>query len=397
MIPRRRVLRLGAALLGALGAAGLTGCAGPAASGAGASASAALAGSGAAPAWEGLAETGTLELAYAQRFSVTQYTGGYALITIPDSGRYLTVPEGAPVPEGLPEDVAPLLLPLTQIYLASTSAMDLFRAVDGVDAIRFAGLPENEWYIPEAQAALAAGDMVYAGKYNAPDYERMLAEGCDLAVENTMIYHTPEVKEQLEALGIPVLVERSSYEGHPLGRMEWVKLYGVLLGKEDLAAQVFAEKTAALEPILSQPSTGKTAAYFYITSAGTVSVRRPGDYLAVMIEMAGGVYLPADLEDESQGAQSTMTIDMETFYAAAKDADFLIYNSTIDGELETVAQLLDKSSLLAGFKAVQNGQVYCTGQNLFQETMGLGDMMLDLHTLFTEEAPQGMTYLYRLT
>ena len=38
-----------------------------------------------------------------------------------------------------------------------------------------------------------------------------------------MIYHTPEVKEQLERFGIPVLVERSSYESSPLARMEWIK------------------------------------------------------------------------------------------------------------------------------------------------------------------------------
>ena len=32
-----------------------------------------------------------------------------------------------------------------------------------------------------------------------------------------MIYHNPEVKEKLEEFGIPVLVEHSSYESHPLG------------------------------------------------------------------------------------------------------------------------------------------------------------------------------------
>lgn len=59
------------------------------------------------------------------------------------------------------------------------------------------------------------GKIAYAGKYSAPDYEKILSSDCGLAVESTMIYHTPEVKEQLERLGIPVLVERSSYEGHP--------------------------------------------------------------------------------------------------------------------------------------------------------------------------------------
>ena len=62
---------------------------------------------------------------------------------------------------------------------------------------------------------------------------------CDLAIESTMIYHNPEVKEKLEQLGIPVLVERSSYESHPLGRTEWMKLYAVLLGKEEAAETAF--------------------------------------------------------------------------------------------------------------------------------------------------------------
>lgn len=54
-----------------------------------------------------------------------------------------------------------------------------------------------------------------------PDYELILENDCDLAIESTMIYHSPEVKEQLESFEIPVLVERSSYEEHPLGRLEW--------------------------------------------------------------------------------------------------------------------------------------------------------------------------------
>ena len=103
------------------------------------------------------------------------------------------------------------------------------------------------------------GDIEYAGKYSAPDYEAICDADCDLALESTMIYHTPKVKEQLERLGIPVLVERSSYESNPLGRMEWIKLYGVLTGKEEQAEALYDEQLDALAPILDQPSTGKTA------------------------------------------------------------------------------------------------------------------------------------------
>lgn len=49
-----------------------------------------------------------------------------------------------------------------------------------------------------------------------------------------------------------------------------------------------------------------------------------------------------------------MTIQMESFYDAAADADVLIYNSTIDGELDSLDALLAKSPLLADFKAVQD-------------------------------------------
>ena len=41
---------------------------------------------------------------------------------------------------------------------------------------------------------------------------------CDLAVESTMILHTPKVQEMIEDLDIPVFVDYSSYESHPLGR-----------------------------------------------------------------------------------------------------------------------------------------------------------------------------------
>ena len=60
-----------------------------------------------------------------------------------------------------------------------------------------------------------------------------------------MIYHTPEVKEQLEHFGVPVLVERSSYESGPLARMEWIKFIGLLLGRAEEAERVFSEKIGA--------------------------------------------------------------------------------------------------------------------------------------------------------
>ena len=108
--------------------------------------------------------------------------------------------------------------------------------------------------------------MIYAGKYNAPDYELILNEGCDLAIESTMIHHNPEVQEKLEQFGIPVMVERSSYESHPLGRTEWMKLYAVLLGKEDVAEKVFKEQTDKLDKVLTADKTDKDRSVLFIST-----------------------------------------------------------------------------------------------------------------------------------
>ena len=357
-----------------------------------------LAGCAAAPSgtsWQEAEPTGRMELDYATQFTVDEYADGSRLVTIGGTDQYLVVPEGVSAPAGLPEDVTVLQQPLDQIYLVATSAMDLFRSLDGLGSIRLAGTDADGWYIPEARQALEDGTILYAGKYNAPDYELILSKGCDLAVESTMINHNPEVKEQLERLGVPVLVERSSYEANPLGRMEWIKLYGVLLGKEEEAEAAFDQAAAAAEALADGQSTGKSVAFFYINSMGTVNVRKTGDYVAEMIRMAGGSYLP-DQPAENDNALSTMNMDMESFYQAAREADVLIYNSTIGGELQTLDQLLDKSPLLADFKAVQTGNVWCTGKNMFQESMALGDMIGEIHRVLTEEDPQGLAYLHRL-
>lgn len=347
--------------------------------------------------WHGLVLDHSMELEYANQFSVDYYEGGYARIRIVDGGEFLLVPKNGSVPEGLPSDVTILQQPFSNIYLVATSAMDLVCAIGGTDAVTLSGLKEEDWYIEGAKEAMAAGDMVYAGKYNMPDYELILSKNCDLAVESTMIAHSPEVQEQLEGLGIPVLVEHSSYESHPLGRLEWIKLYGALLGREEQAQQYFEEQAAKVQGLGEETATGKKVAFFYITSNGAANVRKSGDYVAKMVELAGGAYIFQDLGD-GDSAMSTMNMEMETFYAAAKDADVIIYNSAIDAELYTLEELFEKSELLKDFKAVKEGQVWCTGKNMFQETTGVGDMIVDIHKALTEENPadKELTYLHRL-
>lgn len=335
-----------------------------------------------------------MPLSYAEQFSVAYREDGCAEINIADGQAFLLVPEGTPVPE---TDRVVLQQPIEGLYVAATSAVDLFDGFGSLEAVQM--VSSKDWALPHVQAALDDGSMQFAGKYSRPDYELILSEHCGLAVESTMIYHTPEIKEQLEQLGIPVLVERSSYETHPMGRMEWMKLYGLLLGETEAAEAAFAEadehfRAVALDPIPEEEQ--PTVAFFYITSGGYVNIRKPGDYTTRMIELAGGRYaFTADDLHVEENALSTMNIQMETFCELARDADILIYNSSIDGTLSGIRDLTDKSPVMADFKAVREGQVWCTGQNLFQETTGAAEMIADFHTVFTGDEGE-LTYLYHV-
>ena len=215
--------------------------------------------------WSEQSCTGHMTLQYATEFSVDYYDP-YALITIADNQQYLLVPEGETVPVGLDTNITVLQQPFQNLYVAASSAMDLFDGIGALEQVRMTSTTEKSWSLPHIQAALEQGTMLYVGKYSAPDYETILSQGCNLAIESTMIYHSPEIQEKLETLGIPVLVERSSYESHPLGRMEWMKLYGLLLNRETEADAYFTAQSEKLDSILTEKNTGKTVAFFYITT-----------------------------------------------------------------------------------------------------------------------------------
>lgn len=343
--------------------------------------------------------TGRLELQYAEQFTVEHCNDGCELITIGDD-RFLLVPEGKEAPANTGGAVV-LKQPLDNIYLASSAAMDLFGSIDELDRIKMTSTDVKNWTLPYVREALESGAMSYIGKYSAPDYEMLAEEQCDIAIENTMIYHSPAVREQLISMGIPVLTERSSYESHPLGRMEWMKLYGLLTGDEEKAERVFNEKIKAFSELETEdiPEEKRLkAAFFYISSNGYVTIHKPGDYVARMIELAGGKYIftAADLNIDDN-ALSTMNIQLEKFYEIARDADVLIYNSTIDGEIDTIEQLTEKSSILADLSAVKKGNVWCTGQNMFQQTTGAADMIMDLNRIFTGDDSSELTYLHKLS
>lgn len=336
-----------------------------------------------------------LELKYAKEFSAEYLDNGCTCVNI-GADQYIIVPENAEIPDNT-DNATVIRQPLNNVYNAASSAMDLIDGAGALDNIAMTSTKYSDWALPSVKKAMDDDRIIYVGKYSAPDYESLIESDCTLAIESTMIYHSPAVKEKLEAIGIPVLVERSSYESDPLGRMEWVKLYGILFGCEDKARILFDEKISQIEKILSGQKNGKKAAFFYINSSGGVVVRKPSDYVPEMMRMAGGEYIfsSSDLGTDDNSL-STITIQPETFCEKAWDADILIYNSTIVGEISTLNELTAQYPMIKDFKAVKNGDVWCTEKNMFQQTTGAADMIKELNSIFIGKADNKMEYLYRL-
>lgn len=349
-----------------------------------------------APQIPGLTYESEMELKYAQCFHVFYYNDGYALIDIKDDGQFLVVPEGKEAPADMDKSITVIQKPVSRIYLAATSAMALFNAIDGLDSIRLSGTQASGWYVDDAAQAMEDGKILFAGKYDEPDYELLINEDCDLAIESTMILHSPKVAEMIKELGIPVMIDHSSYETHPLGRTEWVKLYSVLLGKEKEAAAFFDDQAKVIEDLSGFTNTEKTVAYFYINTDGSAVVRTSDDYIPKMIEIAGGRYIFPDLKN-TEGAGSSVRLTMEEFYNQAVNADYLIYNASIDSPITSIDDLLAKSDLFADFKAVKDGNVWCTGKQLYQATDIVGELIKDVHLMLTDGDEKDMTFLTRVS
>ncbi len=358
-----------------------------------------------APQLSGLQYLSQDENEYAQGFVIYRYENDYAVLAAGDGRCYLIIPEGGQVPDSPDNELIILQKPLDRIYLAASAAMCQFDEIGAVDNVILSGLEKDGWYIEAAREAMEKGTLKYGGKYSTPDYEMIVASGVNLAIESTMIHHTPKVQEKLEKLGIPVLIDRSSYESEPLGRAEWVKVYGLLTGREEEAAQAFAEQKGYVEALSgnteqepqnasgnAEPESLKTAAIFSINSTRQVVTKSAGDYFGKMVEIAGGT-LCTPATDPGRASQ---TVSMEAFYAAAEQTDILIYNASIEDAPEDMQQMCAKDNVLTQFRAVKEGNVWCMRSSLYQYASRTGAIIRDLHAILAGEADEETEFFFRL-
>lgn len=334
----------------------------------------------------------SLELEYAKCFSVDYYKGGYKLIETTGGASILVVPEGMSVPEGLDENTHVLQQPIDNILVASTPVTSLINAAGALDAISLTTYDADYWYIDSVKEAINDGRITYIGEYKEPDYELITASGSEFAVFSTMI--TDDVAAQLDELGVYVLRDESIDEDHPLARVEWIKLYGALFNCEEQAKEVFDKQVSYIDEISKAGETGKTVAIFYVTSKGMLYARNAGDYMAKMVELAGGEYI---LSDMGVGETGTTNMEMEAFYDGAKDADYIIYIYSLGGKPTSLADVAERADIITEMKAYKEGNVWCTTPDFFQISDTIGSMINDMRLMMEADADTDtLTYLVKL-
>ena len=289
--------------------------------------------------------------------------------------------------------------PLKRVVCMSTSNVAALSAIEADSVIvAVSGLK----YITDQKilSRSESGDIQDIGYENSLDYEAILRLAPDLIVAYTVGDAEPPFLTKLRALGLKVMVVYDHLEQHPLARAEYVKLFGAVTGRLDVAQEFFCgvrERYLALAASLSDPAPVSDSASVSDSGSASAPVKVlmnlpyadswyiPGvdNYMSRLVRDAGGVVLGA-----AEGSASSV-ISVEQAYHLSLEADIWL----CPGYCTSRSQLESTHHLFPHFGPISNGlpiynnvlRVNSAGGNDFWESGSVRpDMILeDLKTIFS--------------
>lgn len=301
--------------------------------------------------------------------------------------KYILVERDSAMPAGLPEGTI-IKVPVTSALVYSTVHNSLITELGAIDAI---GGICNSKYVngKELQARLASGRIVDCGVSLSPDLEKIIK----LKPQVIMLspFENNDKYAKVGELGIPIIECADYMETSPLGRAEWVRFYGMLFGKQDVADKMFAE-TESNYLKLKQIANGLAIKPKVIIDQRYGQVWNvPGGVSTMgrLIEDAGGINPFASYKQSG-----SVPLAPEKVLAEAHDADvwFVRYNQEKDKSLR---ELGNDAPVNSQFKAFKDGRVYgCNTRyvNFYEETPFHPDLILEdmvhlMHPELSSSAP----------
>ncbi|MFQ7035695.1 MAG: ABC transporter substrate-binding protein [Candidatus Borkfalkia sp.] len=348
-----------------------------------------------------LTSTGKEENTFAELFSIEHLKDenekAYSKIEVFDKEKkldtsWLLLPEGVDKVSGAPAGVNIMTFRDRQnIMVSSASTMALINAMDALSKVPMT-TADTTWRIQEIKDAIDKGTVKEVGKYSKPDYEQIISIGAEkhvtFAVFSTMLDSVPDVYDQLtKTCNLRIMRDQSSYESHPLGRTEWIKIYGEIFDMRDKSDAVFNGQVEILNETTSKinvpEAERKTVLIFYTTSTkDTFYVRNAADYVTELVNLGGG----KQVAEIGPGKSGNTKMTQESFIQECSQADYVLYNWTSGAsgvKDESLQGLIDArlGDWFKDFKAYKEGNVWRTSNDFYQKMDKMGEMVADIYKM----------------
>ena len=267
-----------------------------------------------------------------------------------DLHRYILVPDSAPMPQHYPEGTL-LRTPLRRVVMHNAVHAALVEELGCADAIK--GLCDVEYVqTPALRRLLDYGYISDAGSSVQSDVEHYISLRTD-AVFTAPIEHASY--GILEKVGIP-LVECADYmETSPLGRVEWLRFFGLLFGCEDRANTLFEEIEKRYTDLCSiaQKATSHPRLMTDVLHGAAWNMPGGKSYLGNLFTDAGADYILAN--DVHSGS---VPLSFETVFSLASEADIWLIKQARTGAL-SYAELKREHASYASFAPWKKRTIYC--------------------------------------
>lgn len=334
---------------------------------------------------------------YAQGFTVQRFDT-YTMVEVRDPWdstrllqlqRYLLVDRTKSVPGGLPKGTivkVPVkdIVVYTSVHAAIIDQLHEINKVIGVCEPRYMDTPA-------IQEGIQAGRIADLGEATSPNIEKMIEIGAELVIASPFQNSS---YGPVEKIGIPIIEGADYMEAFPLGRTEWIRFYGLLFGKEEMADSIFKETEQAYlslknltvnidkrPTVLSEKKFGSS---WYIPAGDS--------YMAHLFEDAGADYMFKDLP----GAGST-PLAFETVFDKAIHADIWLVKYNQSSEM-TYNDLRSEYTPYENFDAFKKQRIYTcnTGIVPYYEEFPLHPeyLLKDLIWIFHPELVPGYSPRY---
>jgi len=299
-------------------------------------------------------DTTSTSAKYAQGFSIESKATYDVLIlknTVPNSQtvfRYLLIGDGIELPEGDTFDGV-IRTPVRRIVVCSTTHIAFLEELDAIDDL--VGFPETD-YISSADARrrIAEGKIIDVGKSQQLNVERILELNPDLVLSFGVESIDGSLK-RFNKRGIPSAFIGEWNEQNPLGRAEWIKVFGALLAKKKEADERFKSiEKKYIETQNSIPNT-KTKPTVIAGAIYQDAWYLPGgnSYLAQLFKDANTNYLWKD--DVQTGS---LALSIETVLEKGQQADYWF----APGQHTSYSILEEEHVLYSKFKATQTKSIF---------------------------------------